>query len=284
MKKANSKIAAVMVLILLFAGCFTIEEVDQPASASGAAAIDIVLTVSTAEADANAKTGILGLMLPDDWTVTGVAYDYDLGSGTFELLEADSSDFWYSEGGLNTGAEWEAKIDELYASNTGMHWEVWESVEAYAPADTNPKYADITISVTVGTTAGTFNLGYLFSDASEDLTNDGDHDVSLDNAIEVTTVSIAEEVMAPAQYTLSQNYPNPFNPETVIEYTVEQAGDVKLNVYDITGRLVSTLVDAVQSADHYSVVFRADGLPSGTYFYRLTTGNLVETRKMVLLQ
>jgi ligand-binding sensor domain-containing protein len=80
------------------------------------------------------------------------------------------------------------------------------------------------------------------------------------------------------------NYPNPFNPETKIEYTIPKSGKVKLEVFDNLGRLVKVLVEKTQNAGKYQVLFGGDNIPSGIYFYRLTTEQSSITRKMVLLR
>ena len=88
----------------------------------------------------------------------------------------------------------------------------------------------------------------------------------------------------PTDVVLAQNYPNPFNPNTAITYTLDRSGPVQLDVYDLTGRIVSTLVDGVQPAGRYEIRFSAEDLPSGTYVYRLQTGAEVLTRAMTLLR
>lgn len=88
----------------------------------------------------------------------------------------------------------------------------------------------------------------------------------------------------PASYTLSQNYPNPFNPETNIKFSISQSGNVKLTVFDITGKEVESLVNEKLSAGTYAYNFNTSNLPSGTYFYKIETDNFVETKKMVLIK
>jgi hypothetical protein len=90
---------------------------------------------------------------------------------------------------------------------------------------------------------------------------------------------------------LEQNTPNPFNPRTVIRYWIESSGPVRLNVYDVRGRLVRTLVDAEQNGRTvpYSVVWdgrdnAGEAVASGVYFYQLVAPGFVETRKMILLK
>jgi hypothetical protein len=86
------------------------------------------------------------------------------------------------------------------------------------------------------------------------------------------------------EYSLCQNYPNPFNPTTTIHYSINSAGLVTLKVYDILGTQVASLVNERQEAGSYTVEFNAANLPSGIYFYMLTSGNFKETKKLILLK
>ena len=99
----------------------------------------------------------------------------------------------------------------------------------------------------------------------------------------------ADDVSVPTRYVLYQNVPNPFNPNTSIQYNIIEDVRVNLAIYDVAGRLVRTLVDKNQRASLYQVTW--DGVDNagqtvatGIYFYRLTAGNFVETRKMLLLK
>lgn len=85
-------------------------------------------------------------------------------------------------------------------------------------------------------------------------------------------------------YSLGQNYPNPFNPTTTINYSIKSAGLVTLKVYDMLGTEAVSLVNEVKEAGSYSVTFNASELPSGIYVYRITSGNFVDTKKLILLK
>jgi hypothetical protein len=89
---------------------------------------------------------------------------------------------------------------------------------------------------------------------------------------------------APKTFLLEQNYPNPFNPSTTIRYQLPVASEVKLEVYDVLGKKIATVVNERQSAGSYQVVWNASGLSSGTYFYRLQAGTFVETKKMIMVK
>lgn len=92
------------------------------------------------------------------------------------------------------------------------------------------------------------------------------------------------EYNLPADFTLGQNYPNPFNPSTKIEYTLPVNGVVSLIVYDNLGTEVASLVNETKVAGRYEADFNAVNLSSGVYFYRLTVGSFVDTKKMLLLK
>jgi hypothetical protein len=88
----------------------------------------------------------------------------------------------------------------------------------------------------------------------------------------------------PMNYSLSQNYPNPFNPTTKISFALQKQEFVSLKIYDITGREIQTLVNEVKQAGYYSVNFNGSSLASGVYFYRLQSGDFVQTKRMVLIK
>jgi hypothetical protein len=91
-----------------------------------------------------------------------------------------------------------------------------------------------------------------------------------------------EHYVAPVTFKLFQNYPNPFNSMTRIEFQIPKAGVVSLNVYNILGQRIETLVNEKQTAGKHEVVWNTTDMASGIYFYRLETGDFIKTRKMVL--
>ncbi|MFQ5870071.1 MAG: T9SS type A sorting domain-containing protein, partial [Candidatus Zixiibacteriota bacterium] len=94
----------------------------------------------------------------------------------------------------------------------------------------------------------------------------------------------ASEVDLPTEFSLSSNYPNPFNAKTVIEYQLPQASDVKLEVYNLLGEKVATLVDGEQNAGYRSAAWDASAASSGVYFYKLTAGDFTDTERMILVK
>jgi len=97
-------------------------------------------------------------------------------------------------------------------------------------------------------------------------------------------VSLDGGMELPAQVELSQNYPNPFNPSTSIRFGLPESDQVRISVYDVTGRLVSEVADTRFQAGYHVVRFDGSRLASGVYLYRLQTGNTVLTRKMSLVK
>lgn len=100
------------------------------------------------------------------------------------------------------------------------------------------------------------------------------------------TVSGLDPIMTtPTQFELKQNYPNPFNPTTAIEFSIKKSEFVTLTIHDILGRKVAKLVQQKLHHGTYKFTFDASNLPSGTYFYKLSTGSgLTQTRKMIILK
>jgi hypothetical protein len=88
----------------------------------------------------------------------------------------------------------------------------------------------------------------------------------------------------PAEYFLYQNFPNPFNPITEIKFDIPKTSFTKLILYDAAGRETGILVSEILKAGKYKLSVNADKLSSGVYFYRLETGNFVQTRKMIVLK
>jgi regulation of enolase protein 1 (concanavalin A-like superfamily) len=100
----------------------------------------------------------------------------------------------------------------------------------------------------------------------------------------ITSVNDKAGAAAVTAYELAQNYPNPFNPSTSISYQLPKAGFVKLTVFDVLGREIAVLVNGMQSAGGHQATFDAKALSSGMYFYRLSTDNFAQVKKMLLVK
>jgi len=88
----------------------------------------------------------------------------------------------------------------------------------------------------------------------------------------------------PSRYALEQNYPNPFNPSTIIRYALPVEAKVTLKIYDLLGQEVSTLVDGSQEAGYHEIIWSRIRVGTGVYYYRLTAGPFVQTKKLLLLR
>ena len=166
--------------------------------------------------------------------------------------------------------------------------------------NSNPKYftmpIDVKISSSLGDTTITVfnnlnNQDFNFQIAGQP------HNLEIDpkNMILkeiIGSTTLVENSSTSTSFSLSQNYPNPFNPVTRINYTVPQAisdqlstqQNVVLKVFDILGREAATLVNETKQAGTYEVIFDANNLSSGIYYYQITSGSYTDTKKMVVLK
>jgi hypothetical protein len=106
------------------------------------------------------------------------------------------------------------------------------------------------------------------------------------NHFDFLFTDVEDEQLLPTEFALLQNYPNPFNPSTVISYQLPVSSKVTIKVYDILGNEVATLVNEEKPAGVYNVEFgsKSSELSSGIYFYKLTAGDYVATKKMILIK
>ncbi len=147
--------------------------------------------------------------------------------------------------------------------------------------------------------SGTINVTFdaselpvgMYTGSIQIITNDPDHQsVSVPCTLQVVRTDIAENDGAlPAVFSLAQNYPNPFNPTTEISFGLPTAGPVKLEIFDIVGRKVKTLVNREMAAGVHKVIWdgrneEGGSVGSGIYFYRLSSGDNSIARKMVMLK
>ena len=120
-----------------------------------------------------------------------------------------------------------------------------------------------------------------------DLPDDVNNATLIIGTEEYITKGLSENL--PDEYSLSQNYPNPFNPSTSIRFALPHTGHVSLEIYNMLGQRVRTLVDEEMKAGYYTIEWNGQGIDgkqvaSGIYFYRMNTGNYQETKKMLLLK
>jgi len=108
---------------------------------------------------------------------------------------------------------------------------------------------------------------------------------AVNKTVHVVSVSSVSDIsLKPGNYLLNQNYPNPFNPNTIISYSLPNASNVKISVYNALGETVQILEDGFKGAGNYSVSFNASNMPSGIYFYRIEADKFFQVKKMMLLK
>jgi hypothetical protein len=182
----------------------------------------------------------------------------------------------------------------VHGMNVKLHWSTASEVQNYGfeverrSISDGPPEATKWKNIGFLQGAGTSNapLEYSFSDLKlapgryvyrlKQLDQDGASQYSQSVEVEIGTV--------PKAFIFPQNYPNPFNPRTTIEYQLPVKANVQLEVLNILGQRVATLVNAEQEAGYYQVPFNAKALSSGIYFYRISAGNYVKSQKMLLLR
>ena len=133
-------------------------------------------------------------------------------------------------------------------------------------------------SVEVNLTAGFYNT-IQFSATGSDF---GNLDEITIVPRSITAVELSDDL--PTEFQLHQNYPNPFNPTTMINYSVPVSVFVQLKIYDLLGKEIVTLVNEQKSPGNYNVEFNANRLPSGIYFYQISAGDFISTKKMLLMK
>lgn len=100
----------------------------------------------------------------------------------------------------------------------------------------------------------------------------------------VDLIGINNSISKNFDFKLEQNYPNPFNPSTIIRFSLPKSQDVTLEVFDITGKNIATLISGKVQGGNNSIQFLANNLPSGIYFYKLKTETFTQSRRMILLK
>jgi hypothetical protein len=205
------------------------------------------------------------------------------GTGTINSLSLTNNGYiflinWGDPVGIMRSTDFGGTFGQVLFSDRGT-----AVFSNYAGVVITGTLSKIYISSDYGNTWTAFNQPFLISDIKQDQNNKyffGTFNAGLYEVDIVTNVE--EELNNNYDFSLSQNYPNPFNSQTVISYQIKEEGVVQLKVYDLLGRLVSTLVNEPKLKGEYTVTFDAADLPSGVYFYKLQSGSYSETRKLVL--
>jgi hypothetical protein len=198
----------------------------------------------------------------DQW----VMWDYShTGAGPFEMAKIDS---------IKESVLFEQNTNIMYMSYFWAFFDGTDTIKLFRYYDQLAKGFGLYFRVASELDAllflqGCVIDGFLYGDTTKIITSINDQQNDYSSAYD---------------FTLFQNYPNPFNPTTTISYLLPKNGLVALKVFDILGIEVASLVNETQEAGSYSVIFNASQLPSGIYFYTLTSVNFMATKKLILLK
>ncbi|KAA3614816.1 MAG: T9SS C-terminal target domain-containing protein [Calditrichaeota bacterium] len=184
-------------------------------------------------------------------------------------------------------------VGSLSGNNYNLFWShSWEQnvpqtqYEIYRSNSFNGPYTKIATTSTLSYSALPFPNRYYKVKAKLDgkLSQNFSNTVLLPMLSKTSVKTEKETGVIPQEYKLYNNYPNPFNPSTKITFEIPKESDVKITIYDLNGSIVSTLVNRFFTSGKYTLTYNAEGLPSGTYFYKLETNYYSETKKMVLMK
>ena len=176
----------------------------------------------------------------------------------------------------------EAGYDYCYVEISSNNGTTWTQAATYNGTLSTWTQVSLNISSLANSSA---NLRIRFRLTSDANTNaDGWYvdDIQLLGYNSLT--NIGNENIIPDKYSLEQNYPNPFNPVTTIKFAIPKENFVTITIFDITGREVTRLLSENKQAGTYSVLFNAENLASGVYYYKIEAGNFSETKKMLMIK
>ena len=276
-----------MITVIPALDSYEIKTIDQVTTAEASSQITSTFSVELGlTSHAEERYGIIGLLVPTDWTVDSVGVDGYFTSN-FTNLPQGTEDT--DPSGLIT--DWTDSLEAHYSSGDDMQWLVFQSDSAYTAESDVTDNITATVKMTVGETEGEFGLGYFVSYTKADFSSVTTYDDSLDNSITITPMTDVEDFdsSVPTDFAISQNYPNPFNPTTTINFSLPVASNVVMTLYNILGAKVMTITNAQYQAGTHQISFDASELASGTYIYSITAsgkdGNqFTASKKMVLLK
>ena len=284
----ETKMAILFIISLASTACL-IEEVEQPTQVNAGETFTTIVTVTAVGEEVNIPHhGAMAVMVPDDWSYTSGSYETtdDVGSGEM-VVDPDGGSVW------STSAGSAVDIDTLFTTPDNMQW-VFLLSDVGSLTEPNVLH-EVTLNFGVGSTNGSYPIGYVVTVNTGDMldyinTDDEDNelvgvDTSFNHMVEVVggTAGIGEDKL-PSEYQLSQNYPNPFNPETTIDFRIDADSHVNISIFDINGSLVQELVNEWKASGSHQVKFSGHSIPSGIYFYKMTTKGFADIRKMTLIQ
>jgi len=188
-------------------------------------------------------------------------------------LPVELASFTSSVNGSNAKLEW---ITQSELNNSGF--------EIQRTAANENNWKKISFMQGNGTTNQSQNYSYEDKNLSSGKYQYRLKQIDFNGNYEYFSLSNEVEIGVPKKFNLSQNYPNPFNPATKINFELPQYSKVKLSVFDVSGKLVSEIINGEKAAGYYTVEFNGANLASGTYFYHIQAGDFSAVKKMVLVK
>ncbi len=254
---------------------------------SGITSSQLITGVAKLGSTLYATHSSLGLYVSTDngvtWTLplTGIGAQDKNGivSSGSNLCVAATNGVWTS---TDSGTTWEHNLTTGFITgfgNDGTHLYAVGSLPPYRSSDNGISWTSVDDNGLVGSINNAIHFTTNYA-----LINTFGIGVYRRNRSEITSIKQEQIENHPEHFNLEQNYPNPFNPSTKIKYSIPTSEFVSLQVYDVLGNEVVTIVNEYREAGNYEIDFNANYLSSGVYFYKLTAGEFVESRKMILLR
>ena len=210
-----------------------------------------IVTMTAVGSNLIAGIHSLGAYLSTDngtsWNVVNTGLTYDAANGIYDLITFGTKVFAATGNGV------------FLTTNNGTLW---------IPANTGLEYSTIAVGICGTTLFASTLYQELFNRPISEMTSIKERNIS----------------GYPAGYVLEQNYPNPFNPSTNIGFYIPKQSFVSLRIYNSIGQEVSKLISQKMEPGDYSVDWNASEFPSGIYYYRISSGDFVETKKLCLLK
>ena len=232
--------------------------------------------------DFTSMAGDINLEFTHDADWTDIEWDYFYYLNLFDMGDHQGQDFFIRLVDQDTGSrtstvvELTVPADNFTVAVPGLKTNINYNVDFYVDRNYSGTYdappVDHAWRLNAYSTTGNLNQEFIHTADFTDI-----------NWSAITSVE-EDEVDLPMSIQLFQNYPNPFNPSTTIEFTLSEAAFVQLEVYNIIGQKISTILEDNMTAGLHSVIFTGDKLNSGIYFYKLTANNRVKTKKMILVK
>jgi predicted CXXCH cytochrome family protein len=205
-----------------------------------------------------------------------------------------------ADGGVNTGHTFEPRVQAC----AGCHSDYYSSVDTsnhakmfdYRGTQTTTDSLINILQTKLNSMTHADSLTNLFKEANYNLAaingegSLGIHNTRLvqkllkDAIASFSLTAIKNGTLLPAKFELCQNYPNPFNPTTTIRFSLPQGGNVRITIYDVTGKQIQTLINSYYAAGTFNVNWNAISFASGVYFYRIESGAYNMVKKMILLK